>query len=61
MLSGPWCTDRERGLPSTGEEEFLKGLLRGAMRTGKHRQQHGHGAYGTVCWSGIQGCRPLSI
>ena len=27
MLSRSWCTDRELGLPSTGEEEFLKGLL----------------------------------
>lgn len=31
MLSRPWCTDRELGLPRTGEEEFLTGFLGGAF------------------------------
>lgn len=61
MLPRPWHTDRELGLPFTGEEEFLKGFLGGAMRRGKRRQQHGPGAYSAGCSSRIQGFGPLSV
>jgi len=33
ILVWPWCTEKEFGLEPIGDEEFLKGLIRGGMGT----------------------------